>query len=89
MYNYEVDHELLQQWAISISTTASGFVAPTLPSGTTPRGDAGTVILQTASWQPCVYTIRLTGRRKLTTGLERDDSSTLRQVNVYINNSSS
>ncbi len=86
---YEVDHELLQQWAISISTTASGFVAPTLPSGTTPRGDAGTVILQTASWQPCVYTIRLTGRRKLTTGLERDDSSTLRQVNVYINNSSS
>ncbi|MEM9952864.1 MAG: hypothetical protein AAF846_14750 [Chloroflexota bacterium] len=86
---YSVDHELLQNWAISISTVASGFVSPALPSGNAPRGGNGTVTLQTSTWSPCVYHIRLTGRRQVTTGLQRDDSDTLRSLSVYINNSGS
>lgn len=71
---YTTDHELLAAWTMGISTAASipGGV-PALPSGTTPRGAAGTKHLDISTWPACSYLVSLTTRRMLTDG-ETDDS---------------
>ena len=71
---YTADHELMAEWSLGISTAASipGGV-PALPSGTAPRGGAGTHHLNISTWPKCSYTVSLTTRRMLTDG-EIDDS---------------
>jgi hypothetical protein len=39
---YTTDHELMAQWSIDLVTAAVIAPAPTFPSGTGPRGSAGT-----------------------------------------------
>lgn len=90
---YTVDHELVANWGVSMSSVAPGWTAPTLPSlsnppaGATPRGASGTETVSTAGYPTCVYTIRLSGQRMLTDGEELDPSNNLASpIHVYIKN---
>lgn len=71
--NYTTDHELMVGWGLNISTAASipGGV-PVLPSGTVPRGGAGTKHLNISTWPACSYTVSLTTQRMLTDGENED-----------------
>lgn len=78
---YRTDHQLLHSWRLSISSaaTASGWMAPTLLGGSSPRGASGEQVVDTdgngtafAMWPACSYVVRLTSRRMLTDG-EDDD----------------
>ena len=75
---YTADHELMAAWSIGISTAAS--IPPlSLPSGTTTRSGASNTVFGThhediSSWPSCSYTVSLTTRRALTTGLADDDA---------------
>jgi hypothetical protein len=81
---YTVDHELLLNWSISM-TSASGISlnssynnhSPQLPvpSGSGSRGGAGTYEQTTTSWPSCSYIINLDSTRALTTGLLDDPTS--------------
>lgn len=72
---YTVDHELIAEWGIGISTAASPApVIPPLPSGNTPRGSFGTHFVNVAAWPNCAYVVSLDTRRRLTDG-ENDDSA--------------
>ena len=71
---YTADHELMAQWYIDMVTCPPGpSPAPTFPSGTGPRGGAGSDPHDISTWPMCSYLIRLFTRRSLTTGLEDDD----------------
>ena len=71
---YTADHELLAGWSLGISTSATvpGGI-PVLPSGTVPRGAAGTFHIDITAWPSCSYLVSLSTSRKLTDG-ETDDS---------------
>ena len=69
---YTADHELMAAWSIDMITAATVSPAPVFPSGTGPRGGAGTDVHNTTTWPSCSYLIRLITRRSLTTGLIDD-----------------
>lgn len=69
---YTTDHELMAQWSIDLVTAAVIAPAPTFPSGTGPRGSAGTDLHNTTKWPSCSYLLRLHTRRSLTDGLLAD-----------------
>ena len=78
---YTVDHELIAQWGIGITTDASPApVIPALPSGTTPRGAFGTQFVNVAGWPTCAYVVSLTTRRRLTDGEIDDSGRTIQRV---------
>jgi hypothetical protein len=79
---YTIDHELLADWSVSLSTSASPpgsftLVGAALPPGpgevATPRGGYGLDHIDTTAWEPCAYAISFSRRLKLTDG-EIDDS---------------
>ncbi|MBV9772518.1 MAG: hypothetical protein JO040_01125 [Gemmatimonadetes bacterium] len=72
---YTVDHQLIAEWALGISSAASPWSAPVLPSGNTPRGQFGNQHVSLAGWPPCSYTVSLSSRRKLTNGEGNDDAN--------------
>jgi hypothetical protein len=72
---YTTDHEVMAAWGVGISTAAP-IVSPPLPSGVGPRGGAGTHHENIASWPSCSYTVSLTTRRALTTGIVDDSDKT-------------
>jgi hypothetical protein len=78
---YTVDHELIDEWNVSMSSAASGWSQPAgLPQGSAPRGGFGThPTINIASWPPCSYTVHLGARRALTDG-ENNDSWTSKPV---------
>ncbi len=65
---YTADHELMAEWAVSI-TSASPSAPGTVASGTTPRGGFGTDHENTGTWDICSYVVTLATRAALTTGL--------------------
>lgn len=72
---YTTDHELMAAWSIDITTAAAiPPPAPVYPSGTGPRGGAGSDFHDISAWPTCSYTVHLRTRRSLTTGLI-DDST--------------
>lgn len=78
--DYTVDHELIGNWNLSISSNATGSISG-LPSGNVPRGTAAQLNLATAAgispafatWPSCAYALSLNTIRKLTTGEYNDD----------------
>jgi len=77
---YTTDHELMAAWSIGMNTAASVSPAPTFPSGTGPRGGAGTDHHNISSWPTCSYAITLTSRRSLTDGLNDDTNKTIQKT---------
>ncbi len=73
---YTVDHELLRNWGIRI-TSAASFVAPALPSGVGPRGAFGNEHVPITTWPSCSYTVWLSSRRALTNGQTDDDNDSV------------
>jgi hypothetical protein len=70
---YTTDHELMAQWGIGISSSATiPPIVPALPSGNVPRGAAATRNIDITAWEACSYVVTLGTRRMLTTG-ESDD----------------
>ena len=69
---YTTDHELMAQWSIEMITAATIMPAPAFPSGTGPRGAAGSDHHDISTWPTCSYAIRLHARRSLTDGLNDD-----------------
>ncbi len=69
---YTTDHELLASWYIDMVTAATISPAPTFPSGTGPRGAAGSDFHDITAWPQCSYLVRLHTTRSLTTGLIDD-----------------
>ena len=69
---YTTDHELMAAWSIDMVTAASVVPAPVFPSGSGPRGGAGTDPHNTTTWPSCSYLLRLHTRRSLTDGLIDD-----------------
>jgi hypothetical protein len=69
---YTTDHELMAAWSIDMVTAATVTPAPTFPSGTGPRGGAGTDFHDTSKWPSCSYLLRLHTVRSLTDGLLDD-----------------
>lgn len=65
---YTTDHELMAEWAASI-TSASSSAPGTFDSGTTPRGTAATHHENTSTWNICSYLASLSTRAALTNGL--------------------
>lgn len=86
---YTVDHELIADWKLTISSAAfsphDNLPAPysnPVRNGSTPRGDVDTVhldISNSTKWPSCSYKVWLTTRRALTTG-EIDDDADSRLV---------
>jgi hypothetical protein len=80
---YTVDHELIAAWDVSMSTAAPGVAltnappaVPIAPStgANTARGGFGVHHENISTWPTCSYTITLSTRRRLTTGLTDDPS---------------
>jgi hypothetical protein len=69
---YTTDHELMAGWSLEMITAATIVPAPVFPSGTGPRGGAGSDHHNISSWPTCSYAIRLHARRSLTDGLVDD-----------------
>jgi hypothetical protein len=81
---YTTDHELMAAWQIDIETAAT-IPALVLPSGTSTRGGGANIAFGThhediSSWPMCSYTVKLTFRRALTTGLIDDDADHVRKT---------
>jgi hypothetical protein len=66
--DYTADHELMADWSLSI-TSASPSAPGVVASGNVPRGGNGTVSENTTTWDSCSYTVTLSVRAGLTTGL--------------------
>jgi hypothetical protein len=74
---YTADHELMAEWNINISTAAS-IPALVYPSGTSSRSAGANTVFGThhvdiSTLPTCSYTVTLSTRRSLTTGLTDDD----------------
>ena len=81
---YTADHELMRSWHLSIVTAAS-IPALSLPSGTSTRSGGANVAFGThhediSTWPTCSYTVVLTTRRALTTGIVDDDADDVRKT---------
>ncbi len=81
---YTVDHELLAEWNLRI-TSAAFSPSDNLPSphsnpigtGSSPRGDVDTVhidVSDSTKWPSCSYKVWLSSRRALTNGETDDDA---------------
>jgi len=68
---YTADHELMAAWSVE-RITAAPIPPAVLPSGTGPRGGAGTDHHNISTWPTCSYAIRLHTVRSLTDGLNDD-----------------
>jgi hypothetical protein len=90
---YTMDHELVADWRLSLSTSATiPGGTPTLPGMGTPplppdqfstvRGGNGIVHLNTTGWPQCAYVVIFSRRLKLTDG-EIDDSGRSPMVAVF------
>lgn len=82
---YTADHELMRNWDIDIATAATTIPALTLPSGASTRSAGANTAFGThhediSSWPTCSYTVILTTRRALTTGLIDDDGDEVRRT---------
>lgn len=77
---FTIDHEEMDSgaWSLGISScsgSAPGNITPTVstvgppPVTVTPRGGSGTIVENTSAWCNCSYTVTLTTRPGLTTGL--------------------
>ncbi len=78
---YTADHELMAAWDIDIVTAAT-IPALTLPSGASTRSAGANIAFGThhediSTWPTCSYTVVLTTRRALTTGLIDDSAKTV------------
>jgi hypothetical protein len=73
---YTTDHQLMAEWSVTV-TSAALPTAVAGPSGTAPRGGAGTDHHDITSWKSCSYTVSLTTRRALTTGVFEDPGRTV------------
>jgi hypothetical protein len=80
---YTVDHELIADWSVSLSTAAPGVAltnappaVPVPPStgSNTARGGFGVHHEDISTWPTCSYTVTLSTRRRLTNGLWDDTS---------------
>jgi hypothetical protein len=72
---YTVDHELIADWNITLTTAAPGVsLTSPPPPPSTARGGAGTHHENISGWPTCSYTVTLNTRRRLTNGIE-DDST--------------
>lgn len=69
---YSVDHELIRDWGISMTTASGATLTNPPPPPSTARGGAGTHHEDISGWPTCSYTITLTTRRRLTNGLNDD-----------------
>ncbi len=78
---FTADHEEMDAgaWELQItscSKSAPGNITPAVSSGgvtVSPRGGYGTIVEDTSKWLPCSYTVTLSTRPALTTGLiDRD-----------------
>lgn len=90
---YTMDHELVADWRLSISTSASipggtpvlpGLGTPPVPPDefATSRGGNGVVHLNTTTWPECAYAVIFSRRLKLTDG-EIDDSGRAPMVALF------
>jgi len=74
---FTVDHEEMDSggWSLGISScspSAPGDITPTMSSGSvtlSPRGGFGIIVEDTTKWENCSYTVALSTRPGLTTGL--------------------
>src|SRR5262249_51442331 len=74
---FTVDHEEMDSgdWSLGISScspSAPGDITPTVSGGTvtlSARGGFGTILEDTSKWENCSYTVTLSTRPGLTTGL--------------------
>jgi len=73
---YTVNHEFVAAWSLSMSSAASPWSAPALPSGTASVAATHPPI-NVSTWPPCSYTVSLTTRRALTDGEDNDSANTL------------
>jgi hypothetical protein len=80
---YTVDHALIRDWSISLSTAAGVSLTSPPPPPSTPRGGAGTHHEDISAWPTCSYAVQLHTRRRLTDGLS-DDSHKTSQVTFCI-----
>lgn len=71
---YTVDHELIADWSIGLTTASGMTLTAPPPPPSTPRGGAGTHHENIAAWPTCSYKVTLTTRRRLTDGLIDDPS---------------
>jgi len=72
---YTVDHELIApDWDLDVSSASNKTLTAPPPPPSTPRGGAGTHHENIAAWPTCSYTVILSTRRRLTTGVI-DDST--------------
>lgn len=89
---YTMDHELVADWSLSLSTSASiPGGTPTLPGKGVPpvagqtvsaRGGFGLAHLDTTAWPKCAYLVVFSRRLKMTDG-ETDDSGRSPAVAVF------
>jgi hypothetical protein len=82
---YTVNHEFLAEWSLGMSSAASPWTAPSLPSGSggpspNPSAAATQTPIDLSSWPPCSYTVSLASRRALTDGESNDDSDNSRRT---------
>lgn len=77
---YTVDHELMAEWSIGISSAAVFPPPPPLPSGNAPRGGFGTHFVNVAAWPACAYVVSMNTRRRLTDGENDDPTRTTQKV---------
>lgn len=73
---YTVNHEFVAAWSLSMSSAASPWSAPALPSGNSSVAATHPAI-NVSTWPPCSYTVSLTTRRALTDGEVNDSAGTL------------
>ena len=81
---YTADHESMAAWSLNIVTAAPVMIPP-LPSGTDTRSGGvhtafGTHNEDISSWPSCSYSVELSTRRALTTGLIDDSTNTIRKT---------
>lgn len=74
---YTVQHEFLAAWSLGMSSAASPWTEPPLPSGAGPSPNPSVAAthapIAVGSWPACSYTVSLSTRRALTTGESNDD----------------
>jgi hypothetical protein len=82
---YTVDHELIRDWSIGLSTASGqtlGPPPPPPPPGTA-RGGNGDYHQNVSGWPTCSYAVTLTTQRKITDGVD-DASAWTSQVTFCI-----
>ncbi|MCA9893188.1 MAG: hypothetical protein KC615_09400 [Anaerolineae bacterium] len=95
---FTVDHEFTRDWSLGITSSASPWTAPTLPSQSNPnpapastpapttssRGVFGSYVVDTSTWPSCTYRIILSTYLALTDGDHNEPGSNIDDVMFYI-----